>query len=141
MSDCEIWKFFGIYGETLYRRECKRRLISALGRPIRKGYQANHYCDNARGGCVSVGPEHIYEGTQAQNCRDIARNDIAHRAIGKHNGSAKLTEEQVRNILRDIEDGDFYTWIARRYKIGYGAVRRIAHNKSWKNVDRTLTEL
>ncbi len=36
------------------------------GRKVHKGFQLNHTCDNPR--CYN--PDHIYEGTQAQNLKD-----------------------------------------------------------------------
>lgn len=62
------------------KRVHRLALERKLGRPIRSGYQALHTCDYQS--CIN--PDHLYEGTPADNARDtIERNPDVKKAAGK----------------------------------------------------------
>lgn len=54
------------FGKTIYRAHVAA-WVEAHGRLPAEGMQINHHCDNRA--CVEV--EHLYEGTQADNMRDV----------------------------------------------------------------------
>ncbi len=75
-----------------------------------------HTCDNP--GCVK--PAHLWLGTYSDNIRDRDRN-----------GSAKLNEHQVREILRSDESQEI---LAKRYHVNRYQIYSIRNGKTWGSV-------
>lgn len=88
---------------------------------------ACHSCDQPE--CVN--PSHIWAGTNADNCRDMALKGRATR--GERNPQRKLTDTQVIEIcnspLRGIE-------LTRLYGVSAATISMIRNNKTWKHVQR-----
>jgi len=62
-------------------------------------------------------------------------------AIGEKNGKAKLTEENVRQIVHLQKEGFTYRKIEEIVGVSYQQVGRILLKKSWKHLtrpDRTI---
>jgi hypothetical protein len=72
----------------------------------------------------------LFLGTVADNQRDMATKGRA--AQGVRNGSARLTEDDVRTIRARYtgKRGDM-TRIGREYGMGSGSVSRILSGKRW----------
>jgi hypothetical protein len=91
-------------------------LAESLGRPLGKNQKALHHCDN----CLCVRPDHLFEGTQLDNIRDMARKGRGKKAwiigdcAGEKNAHAKLTRSQVEEIrskagtLQQAQIGELY---------------------------------
>lgn len=90
-----------------------------------------HRCDNG----VCVRPEHLYEGTQADNIADMQRRGrlVTHR--GEAHGMAKLEAEDVRRARMMRGLGERYPTIARALGISVGHAHRICNGVAWKHVD------
>jgi hypothetical protein len=84
-----------------------------------------HRCDNQP--CCR--PEHIIEGTQAQNLNDMRERGRARRGdqSGEKSGRAKLTDKQVIEIR--LATGTLRE-IANRYGVSRGHVWDIRHGRS-----------
>ena len=82
-----------------------------------------HHCDNP--GCVN--PGHLFVGTKAENNAD---------KIAKGRASAKLTEQQVREIRATFCP---QREIAVRYGICQMQVSYIKNNKRWKHVSELVS--
>lgn len=91
--------------------------------PIPDGMWVLHTCDN--GACVN--PKHLYLGNRQDNENDkIKRNRTCE---GEKNGQVKLTEEQVKAILKD--DRSYYR-IAKVYGMSKRQIGRIKRGLCWK---------
>ena len=96
--------------------------------PIPPDMCVRHTCDEPS--CVN--PEHLLLGTQQDNMRDkVERN---RQAKGEKNGSAKLTEDIVREI-RILRGFDFTTAeLSNTYKVNKSTILRILSREKWKHI-------
>ena len=58
----------------------------------------------------------------------------ANHARGSKNGSAKLNEQQVREIKELIENGESLSSIGRKYGVGQPCISLIKKNKNWSHI-------
>jgi hypothetical protein len=82
-----------------YLRHHRVALEEKLGRPIRPGMFACHHCDNPP--CVN--PEHLYEGTPADNTRDMmtrGRQVLAGMGLGIGKRGSALSDDEKAEIIR-----------------------------------------
>jgi hypothetical protein len=105
-------------------------LEKKLGRPILKGFGALHNCNNPPCG----NPGHLYEGTQIDNMRD--RDEAGNTVKGENKSSAKLKEDDIRNIktLLFSNSPPSLSDLARQYGVGHTTISNIANNKKWKHI-------
>lgn len=95
---------------------------------IPDGMVVCHKCDNPP--CVN--PAHLFLGTKADNSSDMVRK--ARSARGEKNAKAKLTEDQVREVLRLRKSGLTLQALADRFKVTKKAVHFIITGKNWKHL-------
>lgn len=97
--------------------------------PIPAGLLIRHTCDTPL--CCNI--NHLLLGTNLDN-----KNDAVTR--GRHNKgedqrSAKLTENQVREIRDRYSTGDYtQKALAAQYSITQGALAQIVNRKTWKHI-------
>jgi len=89
-----------------------------------------HSCDNAR--CVN--PEHLREGTQADNMRDKVLRK--RQAFGEKNAQSRLTNEQVLAILEKFANGASMRGLGREYGVSKTAISDIVKGKNWKHLHK-----
>ena len=118
-----------------------------------------HDCDQR----ICVRPDHLFLGTTLDNMQDMVRKGRSAKgdrqglrlhpgaaargeqhgrythpertARGERNGSAKLTEEQVREIRRLYATGDFsQTKIGKMFGVCYGNIGRIVRGDNWQHI-------
>lgn len=95
---------------------------------VPKGSVVRHDCDNPR--CVQ--PKHLRVGTHADNQADkVERN---RQAKGQRVNTARLTEDDVRDILKRRSEGP--TALATEYGITKAAVGHILTGRNWRHVER-----
>jgi plasmid stability protein len=91
--------------------------------PIAPGEVVMHTCDVP----LCCNPNHLRAGTQAQNLADCARK--RRNARGESHGSSKLSEADVREILRAV--GVTQRALARRYGVSEAIISLIVNRKRW----------
>jgi hypothetical protein len=97
------------------------------GEWLPKGIFACHHCDNPS--CVN--PAHLFLGTAADNARDCLEKGRDVNPQGERNGSAKLTEDDVRAILAAPES---QRQLAAKYGVTQQLIGLIRTRKIWRHV-------
>lgn len=89
-----------------------------------------HSCDTPS--CCN--PHHLWAGTQRENLGDMVAKQRSPNNCGRHNPSAKLNEEQVRQIRGLFKAGVRRKELAQQYNISYSTIKYIVRYKSWTHV-------
>ena len=120
---------FNYDGKTLYAHRVSLEL--KLGRPIKPGLDVLHSCpDGDNPMCVN--PDHLREGTHAENMRDMLHRG-RRRVYGEKVRTAKLTEKQVLEIRANYPRST-QREIGLVYGLTQAAVSSIVTAKSWKHL-------
>jgi len=116
------------YGKVTinYRQERAHRISYEINiGPIPDGMFVLHHCDNPP--CIN--PDHLFLGTQADNCADMANKDRSTR--GERNPQAKLTGEDVTSI-REMNGSNIQ--IAKNFGVCQATISNIKARRSWKHM-------
>lgn len=139
---CECWEWKGYrlpggYGRLFFRGQ-KNELAHRVAWLLTYGYMPTcfvlHKCDNPS--CVN--PNHLFTGTHRDNMEDMkhkgrARNSGMH---GESHGSAKLTNDNVREIRRLLQEGQlFQREIAEQFGVARSLISLIKTGRAWKHLN------
>lgn len=93
-----------------------------------------HHCDNPP--CVRYHHDHLFLGTQADNLADMDSKGrrVSPDRVGAKNPSAKLTGQQVLEIIKHVQSGNTHTSIAREYGISAANVSNIINGRTWNHL-------
>jgi hypothetical protein len=105
-------------------------LEDKLGRSIKPGYFACHSCDDR--GCVN--PDHLWEGTPADNSRDSIEKNRFPFVPGKICASRKLKPEQVQQIRYLLGEGVSKAEIARTFAISRSQIILLARGEIYRDI-------
>ncbi|AGR46660.1 hypothetical protein vBBak6_115 [Bacillus phage v_B-Bak6] len=97
---------------------------------IPKNNVVRHKCDNPN--CIN--PNHLEIGTQKDNMKDAEIRGRAKIRSGSGNIKAELTEKQVKEIRKLLNEGIMQKDIVNMYGISKSTVSKIKNNILWKNV-------
>ena len=90
-----------------------------------------HTCDTP----ACINPNHLYDGTNAQNMRDRADRGRANAAKGERHGSSVFTAEQIHQIRKMRADGKSLTHIAKAFGAKtHWHISLIVRRKLWKEI-------
>lgn len=89
-----------------------------------------HRCDIR----ACVNPDHLFEGTHADNAADRDRKGRAACHKGTNNGRAKLTVVQVREIRQLAADGVPKVVLASLFGVTPTQITTIVHRKQWTHI-------
>jgi excisionase family DNA binding protein len=99
---------------------------------------------HARNGHLPSYPEGMYRRFQQDDVENFKRIwescdplpwDRRLRNVGAANQAAKLTEDQVRELTRQHQNGATFNDLALRYKVSDVTIRNIVIRKTWKHMD------
>lgn len=98
--------------------------------PIPDGMSVCHRCDNPP--CVN--PAHLFLGTPTENTADRDAKGRHVALPGSDNGAAKLTEDDVREIRRMLDNRVPQRRIAQRFGVHQTLISLINVGKAWTHV-------
>ena len=137
-NDCWIWQgFIKNDGYGTIKHESNQWLAHRLSYTIFKGEIPEdmcvcHKCDTPS--CIN--PDHLFLGTNADNSNDMRNKD--RQAKGNSIGVSKLTEDNVIEIKKRIQNNEDCASIGRAFNVHRNSILSIKHNKTWKHI--TLEE-
>jgi len=103
---------------------------------IPEGMYVCHTCDNP----ICTNPEHLWIGTHKENNDDKVRKCRQSKLPppykrGSENGSAKLSDYQVKEIKKLIEKGLTSRDIGKQYGVSKTTILRIKRGENWKHIE------
>jgi len=110
------------YG-TLGRRLAHRLSWESAFGPVPAGLLVCHTCDNRR--CVRL--SHLFVGLPAVNTRDMITKGRGVTFRGEAHASARLSDEQVREIRARADRGETRRSIAKSYGCDQSYVTRLVN--------------
>jgi len=148
VNDCWVWlgtycgsKKYTSYGHFWindgFKQSSHRFSYDYYHGPIYDNLFVRHTCDNPK--CVN--PNHLILGTHQDNMNDMCSRN--RQAKGELNGLAKLTEDDVRDILENtkLEKYTNLTEIGEQYNVCTDTIRRIFIGKNWKHITRDYDDV
>lgn len=138
-QECLEWPFSKAkagYGRVYYQGKmhvASRCMAMLVHGDIPADIQVRHTCDNPP--CCN--PNHLVLGTPLQNHVDSVergRHVPPPLKVGVENSSAKLTEENVREIRALWASGLKRFPIAKRFNVSFKTIVRIVDGEGWRHV-------
>ena len=117
-------------GNILGETRAHRVSYAVFKGPISDGMNVNHSCDVRH--CFN--PEHLSEGTQAENVRDMMLRGrwVSGDNSGEKNGQSKLNWFAVKEIRNLYGTGRTQASIADQFGVSRMCVNRVVLERSWK---------
>jgi len=98
--------------------------------PIPEGLLICHHCDNPP--CCN--PKHLFLGTKQDNCDDMRRKGRDNYLNGPEHASAKLNEEQIKEILRVGKAKSSSTW-AKEFGVSKSCIKHVWSRRTHKRFE------
>ena len=106
-------------------------LERSIGRELGPEDLALHSCH--RPNCCQV--SHLRVGTKKDNSDDMFLAEREKPVKGVAHPSAKLSEDDVREIRRKFDAGGYtFASLGRQYGVAYQGIRQIVRRRTWKHV-------
>lgn len=135
LGNCWVWLGDSAGSKLIYgrikvdgKREQAHRVAWFLETGSMPRLWVLHKCDNPL--CVRF--SHLFEGDVQANADDKSHRN--RNATGEQNGSAKLSQNQVQSIRKELAKGTPQRAIARMYAVHQSTVGRINQNLLWRGL-------
>ena len=131
-GECRVWMRCKSHGFGVLRLRGKMYLTHRTAWYLTYGNwpkQVNHKCGN-RPCCL---PEHLYEGTPAENAQDAR-----FQGANKH---YKLDPEKVAKIKERRAQGALQQEIADEFGVSISMISLVLRGKKWTNIPETKARL
>ena len=133
------WNWTGMRGGNGYGRvqlsrghhtSAHRYFWKLFGGTIPEGLLVCHHCDNR----LCVNPNHLFLGTVQDNTDDMMRKGRGVVPVGEASGKSVLTDELVRRIRQQHQDGTTQTAIAKEHGVSVANINYIVRRKTWSHI-------
>jgi len=129
-KDKDGYGIFRLYGKNI--KAHRLAWVLENNQEIPKGLCVCHECDNP----ICCNPDHLFLATTQDNTKD--RDNKGRNAYGERNSGAKLTEQQVLEILGVVKKNGNYRGLAvelaKIYKIHRSQMWTIINRHKWKHL-------
>lgn len=138
-ASCWEWTGTKSYGYGIFYvgrrpRRAHRYLWEQIHGPIPNKMVIMHVCDNR----ACVNPEHLRCDTQKANILDAVAKDRMHNGhgspLGQDHPQAKLSDDDVRAILKQYKEGTSQATLARKYAVSRQSIHNIVRFKNWQHL-------
>lgn len=121
----------GIYADTKTKVSIRihRLVLLAFVGPCQDGMEACHHPDPTRSNCRL---DNLRWDTKKNNVADQLKHGT--RVRGIRQGSAKLTDDAVREIRRRLATGEYQHRIAKDFGVTRAAISDIKFKRTWRHV-------
>lgn len=131
-DDCWIWtgcidaRGYGVYQSDLTKKlriTKAHRLSMYVFKPTEWNHELDvlHSCDNT----ICVNPNHLRMGTQTENNNERDARGRQVGLSGAKSGSAKFTDDKIKEIIELRKTGKTYPEIAKIYDVNRKTIERI----------------
>jgi len=104
-------------------------VLIAFGLPRPDGMEVRHKNGNRQDNRL----ENLSWATHVENEHDKIEHGT--RCYGEDHGCSRLTEIEVREIVRQIDDcGTSFRQLAKRFGVSEATIQHIAYGKTWKSI-------
>ena len=137
-SDCHHWTAatnkFG-YGKISLSQStwqfAHRMSWEFANGPVPEGMYVLHTCDNP--GCVN--PSHLYLGSHKDNAQDRERRQRGNHAKGSSHGRSKLSAEQVIEIRKLYNSGQYSCRkLGKMFGVDGKSIADIVNGRNWTHL-------
>jgi len=104
--------------------------------PCPEGMEVCHNDGNAENNCA----ENLRYGTHQENMRDMIRHGTNNGKgpAGEKNGNSILTDNQVKEIIQQINDGINFEQIANNFNVSIPVISNIKCKRLWKHLSKDV---
>ena len=134
-TGCLLWTGYSHHSRGFFSVNGKPQMAHRVAYHLAKGdipdgLCVRHTCDVS----LCVNPDHLILGTHADNMRDMKERDRRKGKVavqGEKHGSAKLTEDQVRQIGTSRKTRN---QLATEFGVSPSTIKAIRNGRLWKHL-------